>query len=104
MKQFCTFVLLLITVIDVGYALNITLNKLSTIFLPYQYSPIMYGMQQNAAEQLSYDADRKILYTVGKSWLIYKFTLQENCCIHLNCCSVYGSGGGVGVGGEWGWG
>ena len=52
--------------VNKGYAVNVKLEKLSAIYLPYKYTPTTYDMSETVVEQLSYDADAKLLYTVGK--------------------------------------
>lgn len=50
----------------------IHLEKLSTLYLPYQYvnSTPMYHYREQAVEQSTYDPENKILYVVGKSFII----------------------------------
>ena len=46
---------------------NVSVEKLSTLFLPYTYSPSeIYDLGEDAAEQMVYDPPTKLLYSVGK--------------------------------------
>ena len=61
-------VLLLPTLIHVGYAFDVTLEELSTLYLPFEYTPTPnFGLGVDASEQLAYDKDRRMLYSVGKN-------------------------------------
>ena len=60
--------------VNTGYAVNVKLEKLSAIYLPYKYTPTTYDMSETVVEQLSYDADAKLLYTVGKIEIFVSFT------------------------------
>ena len=48
-------------------AFDVSFDVLSTLFLPYTYVPTAeYALGKNAAEQLAYDVDGQLLYSVGK--------------------------------------
>lgn len=62
-----TVFVLFATLIHVGYTFDVTLEELSTLYLPYEYTPSPnFGLGEDASEQLTYDNDRKMLYSVGK--------------------------------------
>ena len=66
MKFVYTLAFILTAVRD-GYTFSVQLEKLSTLYLPYDYSPTPeYELLEDAAEQLAYDVQRKIVYSVGK--------------------------------------
>ena len=53
----------------------IHLEKLSTLYLPYQYvnSTPLYHYREQSVEQSTYDPENKIVYIVGKSFIIIIF-------------------------------
>ena len=51
-----------------GYSFSVQLEKLSTLYLPYDYTPTpQYAVDEGAAEQLAYDTEGRLLYTAGKT-------------------------------------
>jgi len=49
---------------------SVTFDVLSTLYLPYAYTPQpQYALEKDAAEQMAYDAENSILYSVGKYFL-----------------------------------
>lgn len=65
---------LLFSVNGISSRLVVKHKILSTLYLPYTYDPTpTYGLGEDAAEQLAYDKDSKIVYSVGKLKTIYEF-------------------------------
>ena len=61
-------VLLLPTLILVGYAFEVTLEELPTLYLPFEYTPTPnFDLNVDTSEQVAYNKDRKMLYSVGKN-------------------------------------
>lgn len=59
-------VVLILATLSAGLQVNYEI--LSTLYLPYTYEPTAtYALDENAAEQMAYDKEAKIIYTVGKS-------------------------------------
>ena len=64
------FALFLMAFRNFGDTFKVELEKLSTLYLPYQYSPIDYEMDEHAAEAAAYDAEKKIVYSVGMYYVL----------------------------------
>nr|UYM80488.1 shell protein 2B [Novocrania anomala] len=64
----CTFFVLFL---ETSFC-TISLRPLSTLYLPYTYNPSpQYALNKGVAEQSSYDAARKTVYTVGENAILY---------------------------------
>ena len=48
-----------------GETFEVQLEKLSALYLPYQYAPIDYKMNKRASVAVAYDAEKQIIYSVG---------------------------------------
>lgn len=78
----------------------IHLEKLSTMYLPYQYvnSTPQYHYREQAVEQSTYDPENKIVYVVGKSFIIiiYNYVHYGNLFFHIftSPLIVHWKGGG----------
>ena len=68
MKYIIILAFFIFTAVRDGYSFSVQLEKLSALYLPYDYTPTsLYALLKGAAEQLAYDAEGRLLYTVGKN-------------------------------------
>lgn len=67
MASYVVLVILLISGCYFVQGITVNYKILSKLYLPYTYDPEkMYGLDEAAAEQFSYDEKTKLLYSVGK--------------------------------------
>lgn len=79
LKQF--FSVFIYSVVVSG--LKLEFKTLSTVYLPYTYSPTpQYKLDKDAAEQMAYDANSKIIYSVGKC--LISFLSRFSCKFELS--------------------
>ena len=68
MKYTITLAFFILTTIRDGYSFSVQLEKLSALYLPYDYTPTpQYALLKGATEQLAYDAEGRLIYSVGKN-------------------------------------
>ena len=63
-SQIVVFSFIIISRLD-GNTLNLTLEKLTTIRVPHEYSSLLFKLNSYGSKALAYDRDDKILYNVG---------------------------------------
>ena len=69
MKNIFALALLILAAARDGYLFSVQLEKLSTLYLPYDYTPTpQYAVDEGATEQITYDAKGRLIYSVGKNY------------------------------------
>ena len=69
MEHIFALAFFILTAVRDGYSFSVSVEKLSTLYLPYDYTPTpQYGLFGDAAEQLAYDTEGRLLYTAGKTF------------------------------------
>lgn len=57
----------ILVVTDCANSVDVSYEILSTLYLPYTYTPTpTYALGEDAAEQLAYDKGAKLIYSIGK--------------------------------------
>lgn len=57
----------ILVVTDCSNSVEVSYEILSTLYLPYTYTPTpAYALGEDAAEQLAYDKEAKLIYSIGK--------------------------------------
>jgi len=70
--------LVLAALVSLGCGITVKYKILSTLYLPYTYDPAeAYALKEDAAEQMSFDKDNQILYSVGKLELLLNFQISS---------------------------
>ena len=77
MENIFALAFFILTAVRYGYSFSVQLEKLSTLYLPYDYTrpTPRYGLFGDAAQQLAYDTEGRLLYTAGKTFYLFAHSL-----------------------------